>query len=244
MSSFDGIADKFDKNIYGTTKGRLRHKILCHRLRDFLEGDLLHVVDVGGGTGVMALEFAQRGHRVVNTDISNDTLQIAKKRLHAYPLATLSEGSLFDWQGSADLIICHAVIEWLENPQEAVSHLLRQLKSAQYLSLSFFNYDAMLFSNVLYGNFNYIQKGMKVKNQVRLNPRNPIRPDTILSLINQNPEVALKSSAGIRCFHDYVADKNMRDSQFDDILELELKYADKAPYKYLGKYFHCLVEKL
>ena len=30
--SFDKFADKFEKNIYGSTKGQLRHELLVHYL--------------------------------------------------------------------------------------------------------------------------------------------------------------------------------------------------------------------
>ena len=32
-SNFDGIANKFDENIYGTSKGRLRHQLLLAHLQ-------------------------------------------------------------------------------------------------------------------------------------------------------------------------------------------------------------------
>ena len=40
--SFDKIADKFEKNIYGSSKGQLRHELLVHHLKASLdiEGNL------------------------------------------------------------------------------------------------------------------------------------------------------------------------------------------------------------
>ena len=34
--SFNGLAEKFNRNIYGTTKGRLRHQLLCDVLSEVL----------------------------------------------------------------------------------------------------------------------------------------------------------------------------------------------------------------
>lgn len=243
MSSFDGIANKFDASIYGTSKGKMRHKLLCHYLSDLLHHSPLQIVDVGGGTGVMALEFAQRGHTVVNVDVSKDALDIASQRLAQFENADVLQQSLFDWIGRSDVILCHAVLEWLPEPENAIKHLWQQLPAGGYLSLSFFNYHAALFSNAIYGNFDYIEKGMRVKNQVRLNPKHPIKPEELLSFIDNLDGVEIAHSAGIRCFHDYMKDNERKTSSFDEIYALELQYGMSAPYKYLAKYFHVLLRK-
>ncbi|HEX5792311.1 MAG TPA: SAM-dependent methyltransferase, partial [Rheinheimera sp.] len=71
--SFDGIAAKFQKNIYSSTKGKLRQLVL---LRDLSALDILQqpaqVLDVGAGQGQLALALAAQGHRVHLTDISAD----------------------------------------------------------------------------------------------------------------------------------------------------------------------------
>ena len=76
--NFDGIAGKFQKNIYQTTKGRLRQAVL---LRDFAEcADLAtpsRILDVGAGQGQLALALAEQGHQVTLTDLSQDMLDMA-----------------------------------------------------------------------------------------------------------------------------------------------------------------------
>lgn len=243
MGSFDGIASKFDDNIYGTSKGKLRHQLLLHYLEDILNQSSLTIADIGGGTGVMALEFAQRGHDVVNLDLSKDALDIASQRLAPFENADVLHMSLFDWTGEADVILCHAVLEWLPDPDRAITHLWQQLPVGGFLSLSFFNYHAALFGNAIYGNFDYIAKGMQVKNQVRLNPKHPHKPEHILATINGLVGAELVHTAGIRCFHDYMKDKELQASSFDEIYALELKLGKQEPYKHLAKYMHYLVQK-
>jgi len=56
--NFDGISGKFANNIYGTTKGRLRHELLIHHLEAnnvLVDLKSKRVIDVGCGLGHMWL---------------------------------------------------------------------------------------------------------------------------------------------------------------------------------------------
>ncbi len=70
--NFDDIAEKFSRNIYGTTKGQLRQAILWQDLDRVLEeigGRKLRVLDAGGGEGQTAIKMAERGHQVTLCDL-------------------------------------------------------------------------------------------------------------------------------------------------------------------------------
>ena len=70
MSDFDRIGAVFLKNIYATTKGRIRLAVLQRDLAPLLAGAPLRILDVGGGAGQMALWYASLGHEVVVADRS------------------------------------------------------------------------------------------------------------------------------------------------------------------------------
>ncbi len=66
--NFDDIAEKFSRNIYGTTKGQLRQAILWQDLDRVLAeigSQKLRVLDAGGGEGQTAIKMAGRGHQVI-----------------------------------------------------------------------------------------------------------------------------------------------------------------------------------
>lgn len=280
--NFDGIANKFDRNIYGTSKGRLRHQLLLHHLSDYIDNgkinsenstanskannkhittqqadntphprshlnQKLNVLDVGGGTGMMAKEFAANGHAVHLIDVSEDTLEIARQRLLDYSDVSIQLTSLshfarhYTGQGY-DLILCHALLEWLDDPHAAVQELSALLAPNGVLSLSFFNHDAKVFNNLLYGNFDYVKQGLPARNTVRLNPHNAQKPADLLEYIQQHTHLTILSSNGIRCIHDYMLDKSRIEPQYDSLFALELEYGAMAPYKYLGKYFHVMLQ--
>ncbi|MBF7072701.1 methyltransferase [Glaciecola sp. MH2013] len=244
---FDGIANKFDANIYGTTKGQIRHLLLLHYLSPFLNSDrALHVLDAGGGTGMMSLPFCEKAHDVTLCDGSQDILKIAAKRLARFDNKKLlhCDISNLNKDSSFDLVLCHAVLEWVQEPFRLIDDLMLHVKNAGHLSLSFFNKDAALFNNAIWGNFDYIDNGLNVRNQVRLNPHNAQKPAEVLAYISNNyPNSVITHKAGIRCFHDYMQDKTKQNDEFERLLALEKAHGATEPFMWLGKYFHILIRK-
>ncbi len=246
--SFDFIVDKFEKNIYGTTKGKMRQALWNYHLHQSLDlnSTPLRIFDAGGGTGMMAanLLVQQPNHQITINDISIDALEVAKARLQEYQHVDYIPGevqAISDANGF-DLVICHAVLEWLQQPLGLIPHLLSLIKPGGYLSLSFFNKDAKRFGNILYGNFDYVHQGMQVKNQVRMNPNNAVTPAEVIDTL-QHHNMTIIRQAGIRCFHDYVRDRSQQISEFDTLLALEKEYGTQHPYLWLGKYFHIIAQK-
>ncbi|MEW9796825.1 methyltransferase domain-containing protein [Alteromonas sp. CYL-A6] len=241
---FDGIADKFADNIYGTSKGRLRHILLCDAIAPWLPETPARVAELGGGTGVMAQHIASQGHQVTLFDASDDVLVHAREIARAQPGMHVVQARLQDVTtlGDYDFIVCHAVLEWLSAPYEAIEHIASQMHEGMRLSLSFFNREAALFSNALYGNFDYIRRGMKVKNQVRLNPHSPLPVKAVMAAC-ESAGLQIVAKTGIRCFHDYLRDKQQQTECFDDLLALERQYNQQEPYLWLGRYFHLMLER-
>lgn len=242
--SFDGLAGKFSKNIYGTTKGRLRHALLVHAVEKWLPVKGTPVLELGCGTGEMALTLSEIGHPVTLTDASSEVLAQARMLLSDYPDARFIQCPLQQVPDVSDFdfIVCHAVLEWLAAPLEALTHIYENMREGAVMSLSFFNRDAALFNNAVYGNFDYIARDMKVKKQVRLNPKQPLSPAQVMAHC-ENAGFSIEAKTGIRCFHDYLRDREMQQTRFDEILELEKQYGNKEPYCRLGRYFHLILQK-
>lgn len=244
--SFDKFADKFEKNIYGSTKGRLRHELLVHHLQRniTLDGPSLDVLDAGGGTGVMTEVLLDLGHKVTLSDMSSEILLLAKQKLGEHNNLDIQHKDILSLSNTTqyDLVICHAVLEWLQDPAAVIRKLVDLVKPEGHLSLSFFNYDAQLFGNMLYGNFDYVEQGMVSKNIVRLSPKNPQKPKTILSQLETLPVQVIKKT-GIRCFHDYLKQPEKQSSDYEQLKQLEIQYGSTEPYLWLGKYFLIIAQK-
>ncbi|HBQ79817.1 MAG TPA: hypothetical protein DD850_11095, partial [Erwinia persicina] len=131
--NFDDIAEKFSQNIYGTTKGRIRQAILWQDLdallASFPEG-ALSVLDAGGGEGQTGCGVAARGHQVLLCDVSQEMLSRARRladekgvsgNMQFAQISAQQVGQHLD--KPVDLVLFHAVLEWVAEPQEVLAAL-------------------------------------------------------------------------------------------------------------------------
>lgn len=246
---FSGISQKFSKSIYDTSKGQLRMEVLKRDLAPLLASEPCSVLDVGAGLGQVNQWFQEKGFVVVHSDLSPEMVEEAE-RLHTatgvtkqcrYISASLTDLASQKPLTQYDVVLCHAVLEWLPDTELAIQQLASLLKPGGKLSLMFYNQHAKLFANAVYGNFDYIERGLKVKKTVRLSPENPAVPEQVEGWL-ENERLTVKQKTGVRCFHDYL--RNLDDQQrFDELLALEMKYNQMSPYRELGRYQHWIIEK-
>ena len=117
----------------------------------------LVVVDAGGGTGGFAVPLAQAGHRVTVVDPSPDSLAALQRRAAEQDLEVEAlQGDLADLPqllepASADLVLCHSVLEVVEDPAAALADVAGLLRPGGRLSLLVANRDAAVLARALAG---------------------------------------------------------------------------------------------
>ena len=82
--SFDGRADKFARNIYDSTKGRIRTAVVWSDIEACLArlgNRPLRILDAGGGFGYFAQKLAAMGHQVELCDLSAEMLDLARSQI-------------------------------------------------------------------------------------------------------------------------------------------------------------------
>ncbi|WP_241973824.1 methyltransferase domain-containing protein [Aliidiomarina iranensis] len=250
---FDVDVERFAKNIYETEKGRIREAVLSADL-DFLYQPISGssdsaptCLDVGAGLGQINRLFAEAGYQVTHTDIAAEMVssaadfhnQLGLQGQYRYIHSSVQNLSQAIGDEKFDVVLCHAVLEWLADPFTALSLLIERVRPGGWLSLMFYNIDAKRMANMIYGNFDYVNAGLKVKKKVRFSPNNPLKPDDILARLGQYP-VSLITHSGVRCFHDYM---RKPDHDAEQLLALELQYRKQSPYRQLGRYQHLLLKK-
>lgn len=243
---FDGLAEKFSRSLYQAPRGELRLAMLDYLLPEILLLKDQKVLDVGGGLGQQAAWFAERGHHVTMTEPSEDMLSYAKawhQDVKTFPLEALTylqaplQLLVEQAPGPWPLITCHAVLEWLGDPQAALATLSHLLAPGGQLSLMVFNRDALRFSNAVKGN---LEKALsdrlagKGKRQ-RLTPISPVSHAEIEQWSAESG-LQIKAVAGIRVFQDYLRQPPATPEERETLLALEKQYCRHDPHWRLGRY--------
>lgn len=255
--NFDDISAHFEKKIYGGLKGQIRLAVLRHDIFGWVKSwqqthnRPLRVLDVGAGLAQISIELAKDGHDVTINDISANMLEIAKQNAgeaaqnitwHTCPYQQLDD----KLTGKYDLILCHAVLEWLAEPKLIMDFFDRWLVDDRaekgVLSLCFYNPASFVYRNLVMGNFNLLHnKDFKADNG-SLTPNHPVAKDDVLAWINDHHYQILHTS-GLRVFHDYSPLKRGGHTNPQAVIEMEVAYSGQDPYKWLGRYLHFLVGK-
>jgi S-adenosylmethionine-dependent methyltransferase len=121
--------------------------------------EALDIVDVGGGTGGLAVAFAGLGHRVTVVDPSPDALAAAQRRAaeSRVPLAAVQgEADELDTligAATADLLICHNVLEYVDSPAASMAVIARVLRPGAAVSVLAANAAAGVLHKALAGRF-------------------------------------------------------------------------------------------
>lgn len=249
--NFDHLSKRFKKNIYHTQKGRLRLNILWRDLIECIpqiETGGLSILDAGAGQGNIALQLAQKNHHITLCDVSSKMLEQAQlifaeqhintvRFIHA-PVQQLKEH--IDTQ--FDVVIFHAVLEWLAEPEHTLKQLFTFIKPGGYLSLMFYSRTGLIYKNLCYGNFNFVLHDTLAGNGKTLTPTNPQQPEDVYRWI-EDEGLKVLARSGIRVFYDNINGERRKQINEDELFELEQRYSRIEPYCSLARYVHLLNQK-
>lgn len=121
----------------------------------------LDVLDTGGGTGSFAVPVARLGHRVTVVDPSPDALFALERRAAEAGVTPLVRAVQGDTQtlvdavapGSMDAVLCHGVLEVVDDPAEALGDLAATLRPGGLLSLLAASRNGAVLARALAGGF-------------------------------------------------------------------------------------------
>ncbi len=250
-TSFDGIAGAFESEIYGSSKGYIRLRVLWEDMLGAIPGLTaggLDVLDAGGGAGHLAIRLAGLGHRVVLCDASREMLDRAQAAARAQGVAgamTIVQAPIQDLRGLLDrrfdLVVCHAVLEWLADPGAAIPELAALLRPAGTLSLMFYNRNASVLKRALTG---AIAEALHSYRD-GFAPRGwgagatPLAEESVRGWL-EACGLIVQSKAGIRIFHDHVPAAARQPERLDELLALELALRGAEPFASLGQHIHLV----
>ena len=117
------------------------------------------VVDLGGGTGGLAVRLASLGHQVTVVDPSPDALAALDRRAAEADMEARIRGVQGDatdllglvGESAVDLVLCHGVLEVVDDPAETLAASVAVLVPGGTLSLLVANRPAAVLARVLAG---------------------------------------------------------------------------------------------
>lgn len=230
-----------------SAKGQLRHAVILQHLTPYLARVPINVLDVGGGTGELAIDLAKRGHAVTLLDFSSAMLSEAQHRCDGLDVTLVCAPagqipSLFR-TGSFDLIACHSLLEFVDDRSTLLAHLASILKAGGMLSVVVGNrYHQVLQAALREQNFHRAQQGLDDElpsTDLFGLPRHTFYPEALRQMIEA---CGLQPVAeyGVRVFSDLMADG----PKFTpDLLALELAAGERLPFRHLARFIHLVAEK-
>ena len=140
-------------------RGAARTAVVWEALLPVLGEEPCDVVDIGGGTGGFAVRVAELGHRVSVVDPSPDALASLDRRARERGVTvTGQQGDLSTLLGlvgpdSADVVLCHGVLEVVDDPAAALASIRRVLRPGGTLSLLVAQRHAAVVARAMAGHF-------------------------------------------------------------------------------------------
>lgn len=258
MTSADAFNQHFEQWIAEQEKpwGILRCKLTQANLAKHLETGPLHILDAGGGNGSDSFPLAQQGHFVEIVDYSEQMLSDAAHRIKRANLqdrvtvhqANVQEVDHLFPASHFDAVLCHNVLQYVEDVPALLTGLASLLKVGGLLSLISINrysqsYHAAFLRDDL----------VEALAQVDNHRQRSHLFDTVMTNYSVEEMSTLLDSAGfqvvqdygLRCLYDYWGDNERK---FDPVIaeqleRLEFALMDRYPYKLLARYYHVIARK-
>ncbi len=256
----------FDRNVAhwveyaNSPKGRLRHELAWSNLQRHLgsAGPIGMALDAGCGLGDMGIQLLGTAREVVLFDFSSGMLEEAKRRIlagkaDAQGRFRLVRGRLEDLEaflppGSFNLILCHNILEYVDNPEAILAGLTRRLAPHGVLSLIAANRFNEPLKTALLGLDLEGARQALFKNEFTadLFDSAPKRAFSLEELEKMafSSGLSIKGRYGIRIFTDFLPQESLKDPEkFRLLLELEKEATALNPYLYIARYLQLICQK-
>ncbi|MEU9520986.1 methyltransferase [Streptomyces sp. NPDC048224] len=243
------------------SRAALRTAVVWDVLQDALDRRVkatgrqaLDVLDTGGGSGNFAVPVAGLGHRVTVVDPSPNALFALERRAAEADVADRvrgvqgDAGGLFDVveRGGYDAVLCHGVLEYVDDPAEGVRNAVAALRAEGVLSLLAAGLGGAVLARALAGHFTEARQALSDPDG-RWGTGDPVpRRFTAEQLTGLVEGAGLRIGAvhGVRVFADLVPGGlvDTEPGAMDALLKLEAAAAELAAFHSVATQLHVLGE--
>ena len=240
-----------------TPEGRLRLDLTFANLQDFLPQatQSLLALDIGCGTGAIALRLAKLGLHVTLLDASVPMLEFARRAAEEAGVTksiALMHGdasrlaNLFDPE-SFDVILCHNILEYVDDPCAVLRSAARVLRDpSSVISLLVRNQAGEVLKAAMQdGDLDATEHNLTAAwgheslygGRVRL-----FTPEGLQAMLLESA-LAVIAERGVRVISDYLPPRVSRNDEYEQILGLERKLATRPEFAAVARYTHCLAHR-
>ncbi|MFE5398053.1 class I SAM-dependent methyltransferase [Streptomyces sp. NPDC056568] len=227
----------------------------------FPVGKRLRVLDVGMGRGAQSLRLARAGHQV--TGLERDAVRIAAAReaLAGQPEGIRERMRIIEGDGrdtgvhflpgSFDVVLCHGVLMYVEEPDPLLAGLARMLAPGGLLSLLVRNGDALAMRPGLDGEWAGALAAFDTTHLLPRSrsesdgaaparPRPGVRADRLATLTAKLAGIGapLHTWYGVRVFTDTAPDGAPVPDDLDTLLAVEDRAGRTDPYRGVAALLH------
>ncbi len=227
-----------------------RTAVVWEALERALDQPGTRILDVGGGTGGFAVRLAELGHRVTVVDPSPDALAALSRRAREVGVEVAGlQGDLSDLStlvdDDLDVVLCHGVLEVVDDPAAALAAIREVLRPGGTLSLLVAQRHAAVIARAMAGHFPQalaLLADAPDASAGRAGHRFTSDEATAL-LVGAGFEVG--SVHGVRVFADLVPGSllDLEPGATAALVELERAVSERAEYLPLATQLHLLASR-
>jgi len=241
-----------------TTWARFSYELVENNLKKHIPVDAppLQILDAGGGNGLDSLALARMNHQVDIVDISQQMLNDANVnaalagvsgRITTHAVDILKINKEFD-EKYFDLVLCHNVIQYVDELKPVIDTLNKVLKPGGIMSLMAPNqyslpYQAAFLNGDLDKAYELLDQPEQISSIFGVNER-AYRADELIALY-ANIGYSLEKHYGIRCMYNYWGtNEQKQDAEvYEKLKKLEFALTDRDPYKQTARLFQLILRK-
>ena len=237
-----------------TPEGRLRLDLAFANLREFLPQatSSLRALDLGCGPANLGLRLARLGFHVTLLDPSEPMLDVASRAAREAGVTdaiVLQTGDasqmthLFEAE-SFDIVLCHNVLEFLQDPDVVLRSAARVLRSSSgVLSVLVRNQPGEVLKKALVdGDLTEAEQtlGSDYGDESLYGGKVRLFTAKNLRTMLEHASLGVVAERGVRVFSDYLPPKVSRTDEYERIFELERKLGALPEFAALARYTHSI----
>ena len=240
-----------------TPAGRLRLDLAFANLQEFLPRATrpLLALDLGCGTGAIAVRLARLGLHVTLLDASVPMLDFAKRAAQEAGVTeriALKHGDATQFAnlfpaGSFDVILCHNILEYVDDPCAVLRSAAAALRDAfSIISVLVRNQAGeVLKAAIEDGDLAAAEHNLTAEwgHESLYGGRVRLFTAESLQAMMRESSLAVTAERGVRVVSDYLPPKVSRNDEYERILELERKLGRRPEFAAIARYTYCLAHR-